>query len=120
MSLTEEQEKQLLAAVPALQKQLADLAPIAAKVPTLEAELKAKDEKLQALEKGQINLTQEAAFQGLKSTYPDVPEHLVKHALSLPDAKAREELLKPVQEQISKVKASQAETDPMRVWANAG
>jgi hypothetical protein len=122
MALTETQEKELLDGSKNLQEQLktvlATIEPlkvVAAKVPELEKSLAEKDAKIAELAKGQSNLTQDAAFNGLKSKYPDVPESVLK---ALPEAQ-REPLAKELQDQYSKVKPT-GETDPMKLWADAG
>lgn len=121
MALTEAQEKELLEGLSGLKKSVTDLSAVAAKVPELEAQIKAKDTKIAELEKGHQNLSQQADRSGLKTAYPDVPEHLLDHALSLP-ADKRADFLKPTQEAISKVKGALPNTDPRALdpWARAG
>jgi hypothetical protein len=116
MALTEQQEKELLEGFGSLKKTVADLSPIAAKVPELEKTLAAKNAEIEALKTGHANLTQDKSLQELKSKYPDVPESTLK---LIPEAN-RDAEAKVLQEKFSKVKAPQAETDPMKLWANAG
>lgn len=122
MELTPEQIA-ALNALPALTKQVTELAPIAAKVPTLEAELAKRDAKIADLEKGvgslSTNFQNSSALTALKSEYPDVPEASLTAALALP-AEARKSLLDPMQKKATEFKATIAKTDPKSGWADAG
>jgi hypothetical protein len=118
MALTEQQEKDLIAAagmIPSLKDSITALTTQVAEKDTV---IKTQSEKLTALEKGQIDLTQESVKNALKSAYPDVP---VETLLAIPEA-ARAAQGKLLQESFTKVKAASlaAETDPMNLWANAG
>lgn len=116
MALSEQQEKELLEGFGGLKKTVEELKPIAAKVPELENTLKAKDAEIAELKKNQTNFSQEAQFHSLKTKYPDVPEDTLK---ALPEA-SRDSVAAGLQAQFSKLKATQAKTDPMTLWANAG
>ena len=115
MALTEAQEKQLLEGHTAFTAELAKLTPIAAKVPELETQLKAKDAEIAALKTAQSNFSQEALFNGLKTKYPNVPESVLK---ALP-AEVRETEAAKIQGEFSKVNTATVKTGP-DAWANIG
>ena len=116
MALTEDQEKSLLSSHEVLTKQLAEIVPLVSQLKPLTEKVSALEKENVELKKGLSLSSQEQAILTLKTKYPDVPESVIRNT---PEA-SREVVLKEVQDKFSTVKASQAKTDPMTLWADAG
>ncbi len=116
MALTEEQEQKLLADNESLTKKLTELVPALESLKPLSEKVSALEKENGELKKGLSLSSQEQAIFSLKTKYPDVPESAIR---ATPEA-SREVVLKELQDKFSTVKASQAKTDPMELWANAG